>query len=45
MNRKYISRLERGKILPRYTALVRLAKSLGVSTAEIVRDVTDSAHS
>jgi len=38
MNRTYVSRLERGRILPRYVALVRLAESLGVSTAELVRD-------
>ena len=36
MDRAYISRLERGRILPRYAALVRLASSLGVSVAVIV---------
>ena len=36
MDRAYISRLERGRILPRYSALVRLASSLGVSVAVIV---------
>jgi transcriptional regulator with XRE-family HTH domain len=36
MDRAYISRLERGRILPRYAALVRLARSLGVSVAVIV---------
>jgi transcriptional regulator with XRE-family HTH domain len=36
MDRAYISRLERGRILPRYAALVRLANSLGVSVAVIV---------
>jgi len=37
MDRAYISRLERGRILPRYVALVRLAGSLGVSVADLVR--------
>jgi transcriptional regulator with XRE-family HTH domain len=36
MDRAYISRLERGRVLPRYSALVRLANSLGVSVAVIV---------
>ena len=36
MDRTYISRLERGRILPRYTAMVRLAESLGVSVADLV---------
>ena len=36
MDRAYISRLERGRILPRCAALVRLASSLGVSVAVIV---------
>lgn len=44
MNRTYISRLERGKVLPRYTAMVRLAESLGVSTAELVRQVLCSSN-
>jgi transcriptional regulator with XRE-family HTH domain len=39
MDRAYISRLERGRILPRYAALVRLASSLGVSVAVIVEHV------
>lgn len=37
MDRTYISRLERGKILPRYPAMIRLAESLGVSVADLVR--------
>jgi transcriptional regulator with XRE-family HTH domain len=37
MDRTYISRLERGRILPRYIAMVRLAESLGVSVVELVR--------
>jgi len=37
MDRAYISRLERGRILPRYVALVRLAGSLGVSVADLAR--------
>ncbi len=37
MDRTYLCRLERGKILPRYDVLVRLAESLGVSVTEIVR--------
>jgi transcriptional regulator with XRE-family HTH domain len=37
MDRAYISHLERGRILPRYVALVRLAGSLGVSVADLVR--------
>lgn len=44
MDRTYISRLERGKVLPRYTAMVRLAESLGVSTAELVRQVPCSSN-
>lgn len=40
MDRAYISRLERGRILPRYAALVRLASSLGVSVAVIVEQST-----
>lgn len=36
MDRAYISRLERGRSLPRFASLVRLASSLGVSVAVIV---------
>jgi transcriptional regulator with XRE-family HTH domain len=36
MGRAYLSKLERGKILPRYITLVRLAACLGVSPAELV---------
>ena len=35
--RAYLSKLERGKILPRYFTLARLAASLGVQPAELVR--------
>ena len=42
MDRAYISRLERGRILPRYAALVRLANSLGVSVAIIVEQSTSA---
>jgi ribosome-binding protein aMBF1 (putative translation factor) len=38
MHRTYISRLERGRILPRYVALVRLAESLRVGITDLVRD-------
>lgn len=34
--RAYLSKLERGKILPRYLTLVRLAACLGVHPAELV---------
>ena len=37
MDRTYISRLERGRILPRYIAMVQLADSLGVSIVELVQ--------
>lgn len=37
MDRTYISRLERGRILPRFIVMVRLAESLGVSVVELVR--------
>jgi len=37
MDRTYISRLERGRILPRFGAMVRLTESLGVSVADLVR--------
>jgi transcriptional regulator with XRE-family HTH domain len=37
MGRAYLSKLERGKILPRYLTLVRLAACLGVAPAELVR--------
>ena|ERR1035437_4372462 len=37
MGRAYISKLERGRVLPRYITLVRLAACLGVSPAELVR--------
>ena len=37
MARTYISRLERGRILPRFFALVRIAESLGVDITELVR--------
>jgi transcriptional regulator with XRE-family HTH domain len=44
MDRTYVSRLERGTILPRYVALVRIADSLGVSVADLVRDVPRSSN-
>jgi transcriptional regulator with XRE-family HTH domain len=34
--RAYLSKLERGKILPRYLTLARLAASLGVHPAELL---------
>ena len=34
--RAYLSKLERGKILPRYFTLARLAACLGVQPAELV---------
>ena len=37
MGRAHLSKLERGKILPRYITLVRLAASLGVAPAELMR--------
>jgi len=37
MGRGYLSKIENGKILPRYLALVRLATGLGVSPSELVR--------
>ncbi len=44
MDRTYVSRLERGRILPRYAALVRIADSLGASVADLVRDVPRSSN-
>ena len=38
--RAYLSRLERGKILPRYLTLARLAACLGVDPAELMRGET-----
>jgi transcriptional regulator with XRE-family HTH domain len=37
MSRAFVGRLERGKVLPRYITLVRLAACLGVTPAELVR--------
>lgn len=37
-SRAYLSKLERGKILPRYFTLARLAACLGVHPVELVRD-------
>jgi transcriptional regulator with XRE-family HTH domain len=37
MGRSYLSKLERGKILPRYLTLARLAACLGVHPAELMR--------
>jgi transcriptional regulator with XRE-family HTH domain len=36
MGRAYLSKLERGKLLPRYLTLVRLAACLGVTPGELV---------
>jgi transcriptional regulator with XRE-family HTH domain len=44
MDRAFISRIERGRILPRFATMVRLAESLGVSTAELVRHVPCSSN-
>jgi transcriptional regulator with XRE-family HTH domain len=54
MGRAYISKVEHGKILPRYATLVRMAVSLGVEVEDLVRssscqtrsgNVPDRAHS
>jgi transcriptional regulator with XRE-family HTH domain len=37
MGRAYISKLERGRVMPRYFTLVRLAACLGVAPAELMR--------
>lgn len=44
MDRTYISRLERGRIQPRYILMVRLAESLGVSVVDLVRHVPYSLN-
>jgi len=44
MGRAYLSRLERGKILPRYLTLVRLAACLGVDPVELVRETRTSSR-
>ena len=36
-SRAYLGKLERGRVLPRYITLVRLAACLGVAPAELVR--------
>jgi transcriptional regulator with XRE-family HTH domain len=37
MGRSYLSRLENGRILPRYFTLARLAACLGVHPMELIR--------
>jgi transcriptional regulator with XRE-family HTH domain len=38
MGRSYLSKLENGRILPRYFTLARLAACLGVHPAELMRE-------
>jgi transcriptional regulator with XRE-family HTH domain len=40
IGRAYLSRLENGRILPRYATLVRVAEGLGVEVADLVRSST-----
>lgn len=44
IDRTYISRLERGRILPGYPALVRLADSLGVSVSKLIDPTPSSSR-
>ena len=45
MSRAYLSKLEHGKILPRYTTLVRLAAALEVDVADLVRTSSRQTNS